>query len=62
MLDRPILTPELRECARKMIAEVNRLYDEDPYRRGMSAEELMERARRNRARQISATREDSAED
>ena len=61
MLDRPILTPELRKRAKELRAELDRLHEEDPDRRGMSAEELMERARRNRARQISATLDDSAE-
>lgn len=61
MLERPILTPELRARAKELRDELDRLHEEDPDHRGMSADELMERARRNRARQKSAGREDGAE-
>ena len=61
MLERPVLTPELAKRAKELRDELDRLHEQDPDHRGMSGEELMERARRNRARQQHAEREDSAE-
>ena len=54
MSDQPILTAELKADAKKAWEETNRLYEEDPSRQGMTSEALMERARRNRARQNGA--------
>ena len=61
MLERPVLTPELAKRAKELRDELDRLHEQDPDHRGMSGEELMERARRNRARQQHAERQDSAE-
>ena len=54
MPDQQRLTPELQKRAKEAWDETNRLYDENPERQGTTSQELMERARRNRARQNGA--------
>ena len=61
MFEEHISTPELRKRAAELVAEMRRLDEEDPERRGMTAADLMERARRNRALQQSAERAERAD-
>ena len=61
MFEDHVPTPELRKRAAELVAEMRRLDEENPERRGMTAADLMERARRNRALQQSAERAERAD-